>query len=419
MDSNYNGRVHPNWPLRWPEQWRDSGTLDLIERTPIGFLLFPSTDGYQPVIERARRLGITICDLSQPPSGTQMVKGEWPGVRMAAGQGDASAGPTGAPWIDSNGWLVRLTRARKPGSPVWVAADAPKGNEIVPLSRHLVAVADSAAHGGCWVVTLDKDLAEGLAARKPELVNGWRKLMGAIGFFQSHSEWSAWPADAVLAVVSSFAGDDEFFSHELLNLTARTNVSYSIIFSGAVRPEALRGLRAVVYPDAGPPPAPVRQVLQGFVEGGGLLIAGPQWGSVPGAPAAQESPIPRYQIRGFGKGRIAMAYKQPDDPYQVAQDAQILLSHRYDLVRFFNGFLLGSYSTVSPDGKRRLEHVINYAGGAGDDPPTARIAGRFRSAKLWSFDRTDARPLELVPARDSVEVHLPQFDVYGGVELEA
>jgi len=409
--------VHPNWPLRWPEQWRDPGTLDLIKDTPFGFLLFPSADGYQSVVDRARRLDITICDINHPPAGVELAKGEWPGIRMAQGQGDASGGPTGVPWIDSNGWLVRLTRVRKPGQTVWVAADPPKSNQIVPLPQHQVAVADAAAHGGCWVVTLDKDMAQGLAAGKPELVNGWHKLMGAIGFFQAHREWSAWPVDAVLAVVSSFAGNDEFFSQELLNLTARTNVSYSIVPSGGLRPEALRGLRAVVYPDAGTPSAEVRQVLLDFVERGGLLIAGPHWGEAQGAPAAGE-PHPRYALRQFGKGRIALAHKQPDDPYELAQDTQILVSHRYDLVRLFNGSLLGSYCTVSPDGRRRLAHVINYSGDAGDDPATAYIAGRYRSAKLWSCESAGPRRLDMVVQRDGIEVHLPQFDVYGGVELE-
>jgi hypothetical protein len=115
-----------------------------------------------------------------------------------------------------------------------------------------------------------------------------------------------------------------------------------------------------------------------------------------------------------------MAYKQPEDPYEMAQDAQILLSHRYDLVRFFNGFLLGAYSTVSPDGKRRLTHIVNYGGGADDDDPaTVRIAGHFRSAKLWSFDSAEARRLELIAQKDGIEVPLPGLAVYGGVELEA
>ncbi len=115
-----------------------------------------------------------------------------------------------------------------------------------------------------------------------------------------------------------------------------------------------------------------------------------------------------------------MAHKQADDPYEMAQDAQILLSHRYDLVRIFNGFLLGAYCTVSPDGKRRMTHIVNYGGGADDDDPaTARIAGRFRSAKLWSFESAQARRLEMVVQKDGIEVPLPGLAVYGGVELEA
>jgi hypothetical protein len=415
--------VHPNWPLRWPPEWRDAGALDLVKGTPIGFLLLPSTDGYQNVAERARQLDIAVCEIGHPPPGVELLKGEWPGIRMAPAGGDAASGPTGAPWIDSNGWLVRLSRARKPGGALWVTADPPPSSEIVPLSRHLVAVADGAAYGGCWVVTLDKDLADGLVARKPGSMKGWTELMGAVAFFEAHSEWSAWPVDAVLSVVSSFAGDNEFFSRELLNLMARTNISYGILETAACRREALDGLHAVVYPDPQPPPAEARQALVDFVERGGLLIAGPQWGTMPGAasgkPSAEE-PHPRYELRRFGKGRIALAHKQPDDPYEMAQDAQILLSHRYDLVRFFNGFLLGAYSTVSPDGKRRMAHIINYGGGADDDDPaTARIAGRFRSAKLWSFDSANARRLEMVEQKEGVEVHLPGLAVYGGVELEA
>jgi len=415
----YNRPVHPNWPLRWPVEWRDAGALDLLKGTPLDCVLLPSTDGYQSVVERARQLDIAVCDGDHPPAGVEMVKGEWPGIRMTPGQGDAASGPTGAPWIDSNGWLVRLTRARKPGGTVWVAADPPKSNEIVPLSRHLVAVADGAAHGGRWVVTLDKDLATGVAARKTGSVDAWKKLMGAVAFFAAHREWSTWPVDAVLSVVSTFAGDNEFFSHELLNLMARTNISYGIVEIAGFRPEALAGLRAALYPDVQPPAAEVRQAVLSFVERGGLLIAGPKWGDAPGRPSAEE-PHPRYALRRFGKGRIAMAHKQPEDPYEMAQDAQILLSHRYDLVRFFNGFLLGGYSTVSPDGKRRLTHIVNYGGGADpDDPATARIAGRFRSARLWSCESPQAQRLEMVVQKESVEVHLPGLAVYGGVELEA
>jgi hypothetical protein len=403
--------------VRWPAGWRDPAALDLVKGTPLGCLLFSSTEGFEKVIARARRDGMTICGARDPASGVQVVNGEWPGIRTGPERGGVSSGPTGAPWIDSNGWLVRLALARRPDRTVWVTADAPKSGAVVPLSRHLVALADGAAHGGRWVVSLDQGMAEGLAAANPQFTGDWKKLMCAIAFFQEHEEWSEWPVHALLAVVSSFSGEQEFFSHEVLNLTARTNVSYRILEKDGLRPEALVGLRAVVYPDSDPPSAELRQMVLGFAATGGLLITGPKWGKAPGT-RAQEDSHPRYAILKFGKGAIAVAYKDPDDPYEVAQDAQVLLSHRYDLVRFYNGFGMGSYFTLSPDGGRALVHAINYAGGAGSDPVSVRIAGRFRSARLWSPGSVEAKRLEMRAQKDAVEVHLPPLAVYGGIELE-
>ncbi len=409
--------MHSNWPLRWPRAWRDPALLDLLQGTPPGFLLLPSAEGYGDIAARAHSLGIAACDIGHPPPGVRIAKGEWPGVRMATGQGDATSGPTGAPWVDSNGWLVRLERARMPDATVWVTADAPPTTEILPLSRHLVALADSAAHGGHWVVTLDHHAADGLAAGAPEAAGEWKKLMRAAAFFQAHDAWRAWPADAVLAVVSSFAEDDAPFSREVLNLMARTNISYAIVEDAGVTPAALRGLRAVLYPDAGPPPAATRQALLDFAARGGLLIAGPRWNQ-PAGPPEPEQAHPRYQLRRLGKGVIAMARRQPDDPYEMTQDAQLILSHRYDRVRLFNGFLLSGYGTLSPDGTRKLVHLVNYGGGAGGDPPAAHIAGRFRAAKLWPLGRAEPQRLDMLAQRDGVEVHLPPIDVYSAIELE-
>ena len=405
--------------MRWPVEWRDPGALDLVKGTPLGCLLFPSPQGLQSVIDRARQQGITVCESGNLPPGVEMVKGEWPGIRLTSGGGgDASSGPTGKPWIDSNGWLLRLTRTQKPDRPVWVTADPPKANEILPPSRHLVAVADASAHAGRWVVSLDKGMADGLAAGNVRFLEQWKKLMLAIRFFEEHDDWNRWPVSAVLAVVSDFSGGNEFLSHEVLNLMARTEVSYCILQKEAFKPEMLRGLRAVLYPDSSPPSAELRRAVLDFVERGGLLIAGPRWGKIPGAPAPEAS-HPRYSVLQFGKGRIAMALKDPDDPYVVAGDAQILLSHRYDQVRFFNGFALGSHFTLAPDGKRALVHVVNYAGDAARDPVTMRVAGSFRSAKLWSFDPAAGTPLEMSAQIGAVEVHLPRLAVYGAVELEA
>jgi hypothetical protein len=53
------------------------------------------------------------------------------------------------------------------------------------------------------------------------------------------------------------------------------------------------------------------------------------------------------------------------------------------------------------------------------DGPTVRVAGRYRSAGLWTLDRPDHRDVKLVVQKDAVELQLPRVTAYAGVELEA
>src|ERR1017187_6461575 len=112
------------------------------------------------------------------------VKGEWPGVRVTD---RASAGPTAAPWIDSNGWKIRLEHAQRPGAPVWVDAQVPVDRVLVADS-YLVAIADAAAHGGQWLLKLDPRWSEALAASQPDALADWRRLGAALRFFAAHAD---------------------------------------------------------------------------------------------------------------------------------------------------------------------------------------------------------------------------------------
>src|SRR5579872_3623384 len=98
-------------PLRWPNAWSDPAALDLVRGTAIDCLLIDNSDEFAGVRERAQQAGLRVVHPDTPPPGTIIVKGVWPGIHMGRGTGHADAGPTGEPWIDSNGWLVRLTRA--------------------------------------------------------------------------------------------------------------------------------------------------------------------------------------------------------------------------------------------------------------------------------------------------------------------
>ena len=110
--------------LRWPASWTQPSALDLLRGTPVNLILLPESGSFDAIRARARELGIA----TGAPSEVVIVPGVWPGVKSSRG-GDAEAGPTGAAWVDSNGWAIRLARAQHPGKTIWV--DAPPKDRSV------------------------------------------------------------------------------------------------------------------------------------------------------------------------------------------------------------------------------------------------------------------------------------------------
>ena len=332
---------------------------------------------------------------------------------MARG-GGASAGPTGVPWVDSNSWKIRLEAARRAGTDIWV--DAPPKGAGISAASYRTAIADAGAHGGRWVISLDVQLAAAIGDGKPNALAAWKQIAGTADFFSKRNQWAAYLPEAVVGVVSDFAGDNEFMGQELLNLIGRTNQQYAVLLKTKLPETPFRGLRAVIYADDQPPGPELRKQILDFVNAGGLLITGPKWGVPPGTPAKEEHP--RYAARTFGKGRLAIAKADPDDPYILANDSVLLISHRYELLRFWNGGAVGSYLTVAPDRKRAVAHLLFYAD-RGPDHASVRIAGRYRKANLWTPDRPEPRAVEVEVQKDAVELHLPAVSQYAAAELEA
>lgn len=389
-------------PMRWPDTWTDSSALNLLKGTAIDYLLIGK--GLETVRSRALREGFDVADSDAVPAGVTRVKGEWPGVRVSRGGRGASGGPTGVPWVDSNGWLIRLESALHPESSVWVDAQPVAGS-------YLTAIADCASRGGRWIVSLDDALAAGVAARQAQALDTWKKAAAAAGFFAAHKAWAGYSPLAVVGVVSDFTGANEFFSRELLNLLDRAGQHYRIVLKDRVA--SLASLRALLYADAEPPAPALRKQILEFVQAGGMLITGPCWGEA-GAPVKGDE-HPRYGWRSLGKGRIALAHADPDDPYLWANDSVVLVSHRYDLVRFWNGGATGAFCTTSPDGKQAVAHLLFYAN-RGPDSASVRIAGRYRAVKAWTVDGPVKVEMEL--QKDAVEVRLPQVSQYVGLELD-
>jgi hypothetical protein len=352
----------------------------------------------------------TVVETGKLPAGVLVVKGERAGIRSRVA--GTSAGPTGAAWVDSNGWRIRLARTQNPSQTIWVETEESKPDEVVPVEKYLVGIADAGAHGGRWVVSLDPALRRGIAEKKTDALRDWGRIATAARFFEQHAPWDALPPRAMLGVFSDFTGDNEFLSHEILNLAARQQLSYLLVDKNKFQ-AVPTGLKAIVYADAQAPTASVRGALQHFAENGGLLITGAVWGKVEGKPLLG-SPTVRYSVYSTGQGRIAQS-SEMDDPYLVAADAQVLLSHRNDVVRMWNGGAIGAYPTG--DARHAVVHLINYAGRQGFDELSVWVAGGYRKAVLYSLEAKEPKALEVTPQRGGAEMHLPPVAIYAALEL--
>jgi hypothetical protein len=395
--------------MRWPVAWKDPALVDLLHEAGIDYLI---TD-VDTVRARAVEKGLQVSSRDQLPPDIQLIDGQWPGV---GGGGSISAGPTGVPWVDSNGWHILLSAAFHPDRTIWVDA-APPAKFRSFSGAYLLAVADPAAYGARWIINLDGQLAEGIASRASAAMEIWNKIGAATRFFALHRAWAEYAPAAVVGVISDFSGTNEGFSHELLNLLARAGAQYRVIPKDRPTPQSFDNLRAVIYADTQPPDARLRQQVRAFVENGGMLIASPNWGETPGKSAKPDDEGPSFAVRTFGKGRIALAKQPPEDPYQWANDSVVLVSHRYDMVRIWNGGATGSYYAISADGKKAVVHVMFYFG-FGPDAASIRVAGRFRTARALTPDGP-VEKIETIDQKDGIEVHLPQIPPYVAIELEA
>jgi hypothetical protein len=316
-----------NTPIRWPSVWSDTSVL--------------------------RDTAIEAVDAAAPPSDVVIIKGEWPGIRSAQ---EAGGGPTGAAWVDSNGWASRLAAARNPGKSIWI--DATPSNK-----GYVTAMADAAAFGARWIATVDSPSSPAL-----------QPIAAAARFFADHREWESWPPQALIGVLSKFESD---FSQELLNLLDRQGMHNRVLLKGHLPADPFRGLRAVLYAD----PEPLSETLRKQI--GTLLIA-----------------------------------PKSEDPYEVASAALIQVSHRYDLVRCWNTGAMSSNYVISPDQSRAVVHLIFYSDWP-PDSASVRITGRWRAAKISTVEQPALQAVKLVPQKDAVEVHLPQVPHYVALQLEA
>ncbi|MCC7174390.1 MAG: hypothetical protein IT159_04265 [Bryobacterales bacterium] len=392
-------------PFRWPKEWTDPAKLAWLQGTPINCLV-----GEVPPPFPTGALKFVKLEKDAPPEGIATTAGVWPRV-LPPERDVAEAGPTGAPWVDSNVGHIRLAQTRDAGKPVWLTYTPPTDKHVIPLSSYARSVAEAAAHGAQWVITLGQPFLDGLEAHTEDALRSWKRMVTALEFFQRNQEWAKWEPVAALAVVSSFAGETELLSYEFLNMAPRRQLAFRTVLAKDVPAVSFERQKAIVYIEPGPPEGEVLKRLLAFVEAGGLLIS-PR-GIVKTAPDATRM---QYQFHRLGKGQIAVPPDAWYDPYLMVRQVHLLVGHRLDVVRVWNGGDVGTYYLSSPKGDRAVVHLVQYGAGP-TQPVTLGFDRPYRSARVTTLEsRTVLQP---VKGQLGVEFNVGEFSDYAAVELEA
>ena len=414
-------------PFRWPSAWTESA-LSLLAGGSINCLVFEN--GGHPAAEAARRAGFSVRELgalAAAPlakadwSGTSPILTlndvAWPQIKPVERGAAADSGPTAAPWIDSTSWMVRLAASRAPGKQIWLAFDPPKAT-VLNAQSYRLALADCAATGARWILSLDQPLAAALAAGNAQAKDTWSVICETLAFFEQRAAWRPYPASGPLAVVSSFSGDNEFMGTEFLNLAARRNLLYRVIDRTRAESADFGGLRAVLWIDSEAPRAPVRAKLAAFAQAGGLIIAPRAVASGFQAGNAVDCPVSGYELRVLGKGRVAAPVNDWDDPYFVVLDTHNLVSRRHDPVRMFNASSMWVHYAVQPKGAGSLIQLVNFASRPGSSV-SLRIQYAHRSVQIHTLESGGPKPLPAIPVEGQKEYRLPAFSTYAALEVSA
>jgi hypothetical protein len=394
--------------MQWPSEpdWQRPEALSVLDDSPVNCILLPAANA--ALQEAASKRGVQAVTT---PAANVLKDRVWPGVqRSIRGSVTSDSGPTGPPWVDSNGWAIQLARAKNPGHPVWISAPPPE-KTVIRAEHYALAVADSEAYGGHWIISLDADTQKGLLNRDSAARETWQTIGKALKFFRQHEGgWAGFQTFARLGVVSDFEGENEFIGTEVLNLSPRQHLPYRILIPPQLD---LKGLSAVLWIHPKAPEGDMLKSLRAFALAGGILI-------VPASAAHMSDGLPSagkhetgYNQFTLGKGRIAVSPEPWSDPFAVVTAAHRLVTRRRDVYRLWNASAANAHTSIS--GPKALTQVLNFTARPFGHPMSLWIAQPTKAARFSDlFGRTEA--LTVAARNGGSEVSLPVFTSYAAIE---
>jgi hypothetical protein len=349
----------------------------------------------------------------------------WPGIASQGlnsqdwrrGGDTQAAGPTAEPWIDSNGWFLRLAKTYAPSKTPWLLFDPPGGANVVLADAYLRAIADSGSFCGRWILSLDDALRGSLAQKEQSAMAAWKSIAGALDFFAKHRQWETNSPVGLAGVISDFAGSNETIGTETLNLIVRQNVPFRIIPKSKLATAPLTGFKALISVDDTMPEPAARKRLLDFAQQGGALLVSQCWKGQGGTPTGVAHP--RLDLRKLGKGKLAVCKDESPDPYMVARDVHVLLGRINDLSRFFNLSAFLSAHTSPPGGASALLQMTNFANASrfSESQVTVWFPQQYRAARMWTLGSEAPVELKLVPEDTGMDVQIPAVSPYAAVEV--
>ena len=318
--------------------------------------------------------------------------------------------------MDSNGWFRLASPSNGPENPSGLEINLPESSEALPVESYCRMIADSRAYGSHWVLSLDGALRTGMLNGNPQAISAWKRIGGALSFFEEHAEWAECKPMGILAVVSDFRGPNSFLSGETLNLLSRRHVQYEVLDRRLALADRVTGLKAILWTDDDPPTFKQHSNLLDFVDQGGLAIAPKYWGPA-GVVPRNEYWLPGYDIYDVSKGKIVVASGGFSDPFQLARDAHLLVGRQNDLARLFNPGTTNCFTSMGPDRRKEIVQVVNYAS-HNATYLAVWVKLNVQVARLWSPDSKTPRPLGCIPESGEMIFELPEFSVNCAIEIE-
>jgi hypothetical protein len=334
----------------------------------------------KPVIVLGERRAIRLDDVV---AATQ--QGVWPGIEIA--HGDDKSHPTGGAWINTNTGVLRFLRSAT-RSPVWIGNAPPEGREVTGID-YLRAIADAAAVGARWVLTLDPKFFARLEAGDADTRADWIRIQEHLRFYEEHREWREWRTWSQLALLQDIESG-ALVTGNLMDMLAVMNTPVRAMPTRALHGAVLDGTKVaiVVNPQAYTPAQ--QALIRRFTESGGKVVTGP-----PG----WKMPVPEGAKITFDREH----YKAIEAIWPELHSA---VSRKNFAARLFNVSGTLSYLQFSPERKRALLHLVNYTDYPVDSI-TAFVQGKYQQATLYA------------PGQEPVRLNVYDAPEGTGVEISA